>query len=159
MSAPDRSLTVMSWSVGTAPRTILENGLVLAETSRMTVPCRALIIDDDPDMAFLTASTIELANHGLSVVGVAASGEEALHMLPEVEADVVVLDFRMPGRNGLQVAGDILSANPNQSIVLFSAYLDADTVAEADRIGVQACLSKSALRELPDLVRKYCPAA
>jgi hypothetical protein len=73
----------------------------------VTVPCRTLIVDDDDDMAFLITTTIQLANHGLSVAGVASSGEEALGLLAETEADVIVLDYRMPGRNGLEVAGDI----------------------------------------------------
>jgi two-component system response regulator YesN len=125
----------------------------------VTVPCRTLIVDDDDDMAFLITTTIQLANHGLSVAGVASSGEEALGLLAETEADVIVLDYRMPGRNGLEVAGDILERNPNQKIVLFSAHLDDATIAAADRIGVRECLSKSSLRDLPEVVRKHCPAA
>jgi DNA-binding NarL/FixJ family response regulator len=125
----------------------------------VTVPCRTLIVDDDDDMAFLITSTIQLADHGLSVAGVASSGEEAMTLLAGEGADVIVLDYRMPGRNGLEVASDILSLNPDQKIVLFSAHLDDATVAAADRIGVRECLSKSNLRDLPDVVRKHCPAA
>jgi DNA-binding NarL/FixJ family response regulator len=125
----------------------------------VTVPCRTLIVDDDDDMAFLITTTIQLANHGLSVAGVASSGEEAMTLLAGEGADVIVLDYRMPGRNGLEVASDILSINPHQKIVLFSAHLDDATVAAADRIGVRECLSKSNLRDLPDVVRKHCPAA
>jgi DNA-binding NarL/FixJ family response regulator len=125
----------------------------------VTVPCRTLIVDDDDDMAFLITTTIQLADHGLSVAGVASSGEEAMTLLAGEGADVIVLDYRMPGRNGLEVASDILSLNPDQKIVLFSAHLDDATVAAADRIGVRECLSKSNLRDLPDVVRKHCPAA
>ena len=125
----------------------------------MSFPCRTFIVDDDADMAFLAATTIELASHGLEVAGVASSGEEALLQLPGAAADVIVLDFRMPGRNGLEVAADILSTAPTQQILLFSAYLDDDTVAEAKRIGVRECISKDQVKTLPDIIRKYCPAA
>jgi DNA-binding NarL/FixJ family response regulator len=124
----------------------------------VTVPCRALIVDDDEDMAFLTAFTLELASPGFTVAGVASSGEEALRLLPDAEADVVVLDFRMPGRNGLDVAKDILSLKPDQMIVLFSAFLDSATVAAAEVIGIQECVSKSRLKDLAAVVRSHCPA-
>lgn len=131
----------------------------LAETCGMADHCRTLIVDDDADMAFLAVTTIEMANHGLVVAGVASSGAEALQKLPEAFPDVVVLDFRMPDRNGLEVAADILEAKPKQSIVLFSAYLDEFTVAEAERVGVRECVSKDRMKELPDIIRKHCPAA
>ena len=118
--------------------------------------CSALIVDDDADMAFLAVATIEMANHGLVVAGVASSGAEAIEKLPETTPDVIVLDFRMPDRNGLEVAADILRTSPQQSIVLFSAYLDDATVTEAQRVGVRECVSKDRMKELPDIIRKYC---
>ena len=125
----------------------------------MASPCRTLVVDDDEDMAMLVATTIELANHGLEVAGVACSGEDALEQLEYLAADVIVLDFRMPGRNGLETADEILRRSPNQPIVLFSAFLDEATLVAAERAGVRECVSKDRLRELPDIVRKYCPAA
>lgn len=118
----------------------------------MTADCRTLIVDDDPDMAFLAAEMIRLANDGLLVSGIAHSGEEAMGKL--TDADVVVLDFRMPGRDGLAVAAEMLAVMPNQEIVLFSAYLDRETVAAATRLGVRECVSKDAVRDLPDVVRR-----
>lgn len=117
---------------------------------------RTLIVDDDPDMALLTATTIELADHGLVVSGIASSGDEALRML--VDVDVVVLDYRMPERNGLEVAADILAAWPDTDIVMFSAFFDVATVAAAEAVGIRECISKDQLRSLPDIIRKYGPA-
>ena len=121
----------------------------------MAVSCRTLIVDDEDDMRFLTETAIRLADEGLSVAGVASSGEEAMRALPECDPDVVVLDVRMPGRNGLEVAADILAIRPAQKIVLFTAYLDRETRAEATRVGVQECVHKDDLRSLPDIIRKY----
>jgi DNA-binding NarL/FixJ family response regulator len=125
----------------------------------VATPCRTFIVDDDADMAFLAATTIEMANHGLIVAGVASSGAEAMQRLPDTAADVILLDFRMPGRNGLEVAADILETSPEQNILLFSAYLDESTVAEAQRVGVRECVSKDQVKDLPDIIRKYSPAA
>ncbi|HMC68583.1 MAG TPA: response regulator [Mycobacteriales bacterium] len=119
--------------------------------------CRTLVIDDDPDMAFLAAETIRLANHGLTVIGVVHSGADAMEFVKD--ADVVVLDFRMPDRDGLAVAADIFAVAPDMNIVLYSAYLDVDTVGAATRIGIRECVSKADVHDLPAVVRRNCPAA
>ena len=121
-----------------------------------TTCCRALIVDDDPDMGFLTASMLEVANEGLVVAGIASSGAEAMALAPE--ADVFVVDYRMPERDGLAVAADLLEADPSRRIVLFSAYLAEDTVAAAAKVGVRECLSKERLKDLPGVIRRHCPS-
>ena len=120
----------------------------------MAGQCRTFVVDDDQDMAFLIASVFEMAD--VEVAGIAHSGDEAEAKLAEAPADVIVLDYRMPGRNGVEVASDILARSPDQSIVLFSAFLDQETCDEALRAGVRECVSKDRLRELPDIVRRYC---
>ena len=118
-------------------------------------PCSTLIVDDSVDMAFLVSTLIELANNGLRVTGVAYSGAQALEQLPDADPDVIVLDSRMPERCGLDVASDILGINPEQNIVLFSAYLDAETIENAERLGIRECVSKDLLNDLPNILRKY----
>jgi DNA-binding NarL/FixJ family response regulator len=158
-SRADALMTMAAWPGDVIFETHLARSARFAETPCVADNCRTLIVDDDADMAFLAVATIEMANHGLVIAGVVSSGAEALEKLPEAAPDVIVLDFRMPDRNGLEVAADILEASPGQSIVLFSAYLDENTVAEAQRVGVRECVSKDRMRDLPDIIRKYCPAA
>ena len=111
---------------------------------------RALIVDDEEDIRFLIRLTIELANEGLTVSGEAASGEAALESWHADRPEVIVLDNRMPGMSGLEVAEQILREDPRQSIILYSAYLDEETVAEASRIGIRKCLAKGDYTRLPD---------
>ena len=120
---------------------------------------RALIVDDDDDMRFLVRVLIEAANEGLAVVGEARNGDEAVDRWREHRPDVVVLDNRMPGRSGLEVAAEILAEAPEQSIILFSAFLDDETLARADELGVRACLSKDHYDQLPAALWRYGPAA
>lgn len=120
---------------------------------------RALIVDDDDDMRFLVRVVIEAANNGLAVAAEARSGAEAVDRWREHRPDVVVLDNRMPDRSGLEVAAEILAEQPDQSIILFSAYLDDDTVARAVDLGVRACLTKDHYHELPAALWRYGPAA
>ena len=113
-----------------------------------------LLVDDEPDIRDLARLILEVG--GLSVVE-AASGAEALRqyfeLAPPPVPAAVVLDQRMPGLSGLEVAEQMLSHNPGQVIVLFSAYLDQHAPAEAKAMGVSACVSKLDARRLPEIIR------
>lgn len=120
---------------------------------------RTLIVDDDTDMRFLVRMTIEVANHGLAVAGEADSGSAALDQIARDRPEVVVLDNRMPGMTGLETARRILADDPEQPIILFSAYLDADTVAEAKRLGIRAVMDKTEVDRLPETLWQLAPGA
>lgn len=117
-----------------------------------------LIVDDDLDMRLLVRLVIEMANEGLRVVGEAADGIEALEVYlelgPPAVPDVVILDNRMPGLTGLQVAREIRARYPDQLVVLYSAFLDRDVQREAAEIGIAACLAKDEIDDLPARLRQ-----
>ena len=121
-------------------------------------PFRVLIVDDDEDMRFLSASYIRLANDGLEIAGSASSGQEGLDLWREESPDAIVLDYRMPGRDGLDIAEEILLEDPGHPVILFSAYLDVATVERATEIGIRSCLSKDRFRDLPGLLQAFRPA-
>ena len=78
---------------------------------------------------------IEVANDGLAVAGEVGSALAAVGAWREHRPDIVLLDYRMPGRNGIEIATEILAEDPRQHILLFSAYFDDEILAEAARIG------------------------
>lgn len=121
-----------------------------------------LIVDDELDMRMLVRLVIEMANDGLSIVGEANDGPEAIQVWRDLDGppvpDVVILDNRMPGLSGLEVAQRILEERPGQIIVLYSAFLDADVRAKASELGIASCVSKHELDRLPDLVRELTRA-
>ena len=114
-----------------------------------------LIVDDEEDIRLLVRAVIRQANEGLSVVGEAATGEEAVERCREDDPDVVLLDYRLPDITGLEVAERILAERPTQNIILFSAFLDTDTVRRAAEVGVRACISKADVAGLPEALWKY----
>jgi DNA-binding NarL/FixJ family response regulator len=114
----------------------------------------ALIVDDDDDMRFLVRITIEAADDDLCVGGEAASGAEAIAAIEQERPGVVVLDYRMPGMTGLETAAEILRADPDQPIILFSADLDAETIDRALDLGIRTCLAKTDVARLPDALRQ-----
>ena len=118
-----------------------------------------LVVDDEEDIRFLIRAVLE-GDERLELVGEAADGEEALRTWRSLDGppDVIVLDNRMPGLTGLEVAAEILRDRPDQIIVLFSAFVDDELRAGADAIGITTCLPKREVAELPDVIRQLQPA-
>jgi CheY-like chemotaxis protein len=121
-----------------------------------------LIVDDELDMRMLVRLVIEMANNGLTIVGEAGDGAEALQVWRDLDGppvpDVVILDNRMPELSGLEVAQQILAERPDQLIVLYSAFLDESVRARAAELGVSRCVSKHELERLPSLIRELTAA-
>lgn len=111
-----------------------------------------LVVDDEDDIRLLIRLTIERWNRGMFVSGEAGDGTMALATLDAADPAVVVLDQTMPGIDGLQTAREILRQRPEQPIVLFSAFLDAEIERRAAEIGIARCLDKRRLRELPEIL-------
>jgi DNA-binding NarL/FixJ family response regulator len=126
--------------------------VVNADSVRGDRRVRTLIVDDDEDMRMLATSIIRIANAGLEVVGEAEDAESGLERWRELHPDVVVLDHRMPGRSGLDVAEEILSEEPAQPIILFSAYIDTSLTEAAKRTGICSILDKDRFNDLPEAV-------
>lgn len=125
-----------------------------------TVETTILVVDDDADMRFLARSVLE--GSGIEVAAEAADGAEALAKLEELNPPpvptVVLLDNQMPGLSGLEVAEQILRARPEQLIVLFSAYLDPNIIADARRLGIAGCVSKNDAMDLPEILTELVRA-
>lgn len=94
---------------------------------------RILVAEDNKFTAMQYAKLLESKNH---LVEIAIDGEECIQKYSESinsdsdenKFDVLILDHSMPKKSGAEVAADILSLNPNQKIILASAYaLSAET--------------------------------
>ena len=116
----------------------------------MVRPVRVLVVDDEEDMRLLVSTVL---SDGFHVIAEAADGAEALSAWQAETPDVMVLDYRMPGLNGIEVAARILRDDPDAIIVLFSAFLTDEMREEARLLGVRGCLPKSHVFELPGMVR------
>jgi DNA-binding response OmpR family regulator len=94
-----------------------------------------LVVDDEPDIR--TMLEVVLAAEGWAVRQ-AASGKEGLDAFRSARPDIVVLDHRMPGLTGWDVACQLIEEGADVPIVLFSAYLDADLRARSEALGLTA---------------------
>ena len=114
---------------------------------------RVLVVDDEPDLRLLLGSLLAL-DPRFEVAAEASDGPSAIDAFQKVRPDVVVLDHRMPGMTGLQVAEVLLAQVPDQPIVLFSAFLDSETRQAATAAGVKAVLSKEAVFDLAGVLER-----
>jgi DNA-binding response OmpR family regulator len=88
-------------------------------------PLSVLVIDDDPDVrAFIVAS---LEEQGYKVRH-ASDGKQGIAEAEREPADLVILDFIMPGLSGAEVADRILAENPGQPILFVSGYSETEAV-------------------------------
>ena len=126
--------------------------------ARLGRPARVLVVDDSEVFQQVGASLVSEAQ-GLRLVGVAASGEEAIQLLPELEPDLVLLDVQMPGLGGLETARIIRRDSPQTVVILVSAD-PGSVAADAPSTGAAAILSKSDLtpRTLDELWLEHLPS-
>lgn len=125
----------------------------MTTTDESTVPIRVMVVDDHP--MWRDAVERDLADAGLHVVGVAATGQEALARFPAARPDVLLLDLQIPGPDGVQVTGEVVRIDPAVRVLILSASGEQDDVLAAVKAGATGYLVKSASREeLLDAVRR-----
>ena len=114
---------------------------------------RCLIVDDSS--SFLEAAQALLEREGLSVVGVASSGEEALRYADELRPDVVLVDISLRGESGFEVARRLVgdAEEVGSKVILISTHSEsdfADLIAVSPAIGFmpKSDLSADAIRRM-----------
>lgn len=110
---------------------------------------RILVVDDEED--FLETLVNRLNRRGMSAQG-ALSGREALKMMEEKEFDVVVLDVRMPGMDGLEVLREVKNRCPFVEVILLTGHGSVESGIEGMRLGAFDYVMKPA--DLEVLIEK-----
>ncbi len=106
-------------------------------------PMRCLIVDDSPH--FLNAARGLLERQGVTVVGVASTGAEALQRALELRPDVTLLDIDLGGESGLELARRLHGQDGPAPVILISTHAEqdyAELIAASPAVGF---LSKNAL--------------
>lgn len=93
---------------------------------------KVLIVDDEED--FLDMLSARLRGRNLDV-RTATTGEEALDALNKREADVVILDVRLPGMNGVQTLEKIKERFPLIEVMILTGYADTETAIRVMELG------------------------
>jgi DNA-binding NarL/FixJ family response regulator len=97
---------------------------------------------------------------GLVVVGEASSGEEAVTLNAKLAPKVIVMDYALPGMNGIAAMREILAGSPSVAVLMLSMHSEAALVQRALEAGARGYLLKSATDlDLPDAVRRAAAGA
>jgi len=102
---------------------------------------KLLLVDDEEDYVKTMAERMEMRDVGSRV---ALSGEEALQMVEEDAPDVMVLDLRMPGINGMEVLERVKREHPHVQVIILTGHGSEREEEEARRLGAFKYLQKPA---------------
>lgn len=109
-------------------------------------PIKVLLVDDDRLVLSTMASGLAQAGYAVQAC---ASAEEALRVLAVAQPDLAVLDVRMPGQSGIELAR-YLSEETDVPFIFLSAYSDTDIVRQAAENGALGYVVKPV--DLPQLI-------
>jgi DNA-binding NtrC family response regulator len=118
----------------------------------MTRPVRVLVADDEKNLRELIVR--ELARKGHDVQGV-ADGEAALASVSEGSYDVLVLDMKMPKKEGIDVLRELAALPESPQVIVTTGFQDVAAAVEAMKLGAYDYLTKpTKIEELDILIRK-----
>lgn len=112
---------------------------------------RVLVVDDNADFRLLVRRILEL-DHAAFSCSEAADGYRALQHLREFEADIVLIDYTMPGMDGVELARLINREHPNVDVVLFSAFSYSSDIGLPERF--RAYVPKADAVRLPEIFKQ-----
>jgi len=112
-------------------------------------PIRILLVEDNK--VFREALELLLGLRGdIEIVAAVGEGSEAVPAAQQYRPDVVLMDYRLPGLDGVQATAAVRAACPDVAVVCLTASANAREIEALYEAGAAACLTKD--QELDDIV-------
>ncbi|GII78080.1 DNA-binding response regulator [Sphaerisporangium rufum] len=111
----------------------------------MTETIKVLLVDDHPVVRFGLRGMLE-AGQEITVVGEAGSGDEAVVRARELVPDVILMDLRMPGGDGVSATERILADRPDSRVVVLTTHEGDQDIVRAVAAGAAGYLLKDTSR-------------
>jgi DNA-binding NarL/FixJ family response regulator len=106
------------------------------------MPSRILIVDDS-ELVRQGLRGVLQANPEWEVCGEAADGMSGVEMFKSLHPNIVIVDFQMPGINGLETARRMTAITPTIPIVMFTQHASAELELHAREAGIKSVVSKT----------------
>jgi CheY-like chemotaxis protein len=139
--APLIALAVAAGAAGTEgatcvfarPATSREARLLVERCIRMRMPKRVLIVDDSKTMRGIVRKILSASRYALDV----SEAEEGMAALKRLDGgvDLILLDYNMPGFNGLETLAEIKRVTPKVAVVMITSTEDKEVAAKAKDLG------------------------
>jgi DNA-binding NarL/FixJ family response regulator len=130
-----------------------------SSTRQRGTPAR-LLIADDHELARLGLVGALAGERGLSIVGQARDGQEAVELCRELQPDLVLMDIRMPRLDGLAATAEIVRTCPRTSVIMVTMQEDPEYLIEALKVGASGYLLKESDRaEIVSAIRQVLTGA
>ncbi len=115
-------------------------------------PHTILVVDDEKSVRLMLTSMLKPLGYEVKT---AVNGEDALKRLAEADFDLILLDLRMPGMDGLTVLRRVAELRPDIQVVIVSAYGTVECAVEAIKLGAVDFIQKPfAPQEIRELVER-----
>ena len=101
---------------------------------------KILLVDDDEDYRKIAVRRLE--SWGYDVIS-AASGKEAVEVVKEMSPDLVVLDYLMPGMDGIETLKEIRSIDSGVPVIMSTSFPDGRSIVGTEKLGISAYIPKS----------------
>lgn len=115
-------------------------------TSTLKKPITILLADDHA-VVRKGIQLIAQSEPDLEVVGTAKDGREAVELFQELRPDVIILDYSMPGLNGVEAAAQISKLDCTASLIMLSMHSDETYIMRAISAGVRGYVSKESAED------------
>lgn len=103
---------------------------------------KILIVDDDSNVRYMLSEVFKKAENGFEVV-TADNGQDALTEFEENRFDLVITDYRMPGKNGVELVEAIRGSLENTvPVIMITAFASDELRADNERLKVFRCMNK-----------------
>ena len=112
----------------------------MPDTAAKTI--KVLLVDDHAVVRLGISQALQ-AHKEISVVGSAGNGDEALELVKTGHPDVIVMDYMMPGMNGIETMRHVHEINRNIKVIMFTANTNRRNVREAIDAGALGYISKN----------------
>ena len=147
--------TGLNWTLYIGPAASFPSGrtmMILSPEETTTEGACLLIVDDDEGVRENLGELFELAGYTILTAGNAA---EALEKLGQNDVNLLVTDYRMPGRNGVELIESAIRMKPGLRAILMTAFGDTFTEIESVRRGAIGYVNKPfEADEITDLVSR-----